>query len=453
MAGNGLQNPDLNFEQLYEQARTAMPQLQDAGAKMLADLRQHHPGLFDNVTFEMGPLKAADRAQAKIAGDYAGDTSQISDLARARLVVDTPEQISAIRDYLDHNASALGIEKSKDRFAVPSETHFRDINMKARMPNGHVVELRIEQSDLLQAAKHTHTPYERIQEIERRAEMEGRDMTPDEVEQRARYMDEIHDIHDAPSNRAGLDSLLNETGKQRLEAHALERSARTGTVPTLALAVTEEFGRRAGVVGGLVVGGVLAYEGASAADITLGAAEAAIPGVASAAALAEGRPTESAIRGIEEFPLIGLAATELARPLARFAGFDVDPSIGQLLLNRERSIDPQQAQFIRIFDALPRSADESMSPEAASLVEMKQAILQGEMNLTASANPQDRQKTLTAIETVEGQYTHIYEMIDHAGGLDQLEQSLTKYAEPVTRSELSEQASPGKLHMPVLSVR
>jgi hypothetical protein len=70
MAGDGRQNPNLNFEQLYEQARQAVPLLRDSGERMIADLRRQHPGLFDNIHFELGPIKQVDRARDKIRSDY-----------------------------------------------------------------------------------------------------------------------------------------------------------------------------------------------------------------------------------------------------------------------------------------------------------------------------------------------------------------------------------------------
>lgn len=62
-------------------------------------------------------------------------------------MIDTPEQIRAIRETLSdpEKRAALGIVEIKDRFAVPSATHYRDINMTVRLENGHLAEIQINQ--------------------------------------------------------------------------------------------------------------------------------------------------------------------------------------------------------------------------------------------------------------------------------------------------------------------
>jgi len=126
--GEGLQDSALSFEQLYEQARQSMPVLQNFGDTILSDLKAKHLGLFTDAKFEMGSLKRLDRTTDKIIGDYKGDHTKISDLARGRIIVDTAEQIETLRIYFQDNAKALGIESLKDRFAEPSDKGFRDIH-------------------------------------------------------------------------------------------------------------------------------------------------------------------------------------------------------------------------------------------------------------------------------------------------------------------------------------
>lgn len=221
---DGLQRHDLTFPQLYEQARDSVPLLQREGNEMLADLRSKYPGVFDTAHFETGPLKTEERAKAKIEGDYAGDHSKIADLARGRLVIDKPEQVEALRDYFQQQQrSGFKVEVMKDRFAVPSDTNFRDLNMQARLSNGHVVEFRVEHEDIMQAAKKTHDPYEDIQKIERRAKAEGRMMTEAEALQRQAILDGVRDTHGDPAREAGMDRLLNEKGRAKMTAQEMER--------------------------------------------------------------------------------------------------------------------------------------------------------------------------------------------------------------------------------------
>jgi len=221
--GNGLQNPDLGFEQLYEQARESIPFVHDLGEEILIDLKIRYPGLFDGAEFEIGSLKRLDRATDKIIGDYDGDYTQLCDLARGRIIVDTVEQIETLREYLNDNKRILGIEKMKGRFAVPSNTGFRDINMNMRLPNGHVIEFRVEHRAILDVAKVTHDLYEQIQEIDRTTIRESRDLTEEEEFKRQSLFDEIRAIHEHPAKKAALDQLLNDKGRKKLEAHEQSR--------------------------------------------------------------------------------------------------------------------------------------------------------------------------------------------------------------------------------------
>lgn len=249
MAGNGLQNPDLDFAQLYGQAKDAVPLLRSTGKNILAALK-HRPGM-SSVAFEMGEIKEPDRALAKILGDYRGDPKQISDITRGRFVVQNATQVRTLQKYIAENADSLGLEKTKNRFEVPSDTHFRDINMKLRMKNGHVVELRIELDDMVRVAKQTHSPYAQVQMIERRAEIEKRDMTAAEARQRAELMDTIRDMHDMTADHLGLNDLLSEEGSNKLARHAIERALRETLAHNISSTVRPEaisptFGAQAG---------------------------------------------------------------------------------------------------------------------------------------------------------------------------------------------------------------
>lgn len=95
------------------------------------------------------------------------------------------------------------------------------------------------------------------------------------------------------------------------------------------------FLNRAG--GALVGAGIVGVSTANAAvqgeDVGEAAVEATIdqiPGSYSVRQLADGRPEEAALGAIEEWPLVGTAITEVARPVLRGLGEDVDPSLIQM---------------------------------------------------------------------------------------------------------------------------
>ena len=85
----GLQNPDLNLKQLYDQAGEAMPDFAEFGQNFLQYLQDKYPEQFTGIEFQSAPLKDLERIQDKITGDYGGSHTRISDMVRGRLLVET----------------------------------------------------------------------------------------------------------------------------------------------------------------------------------------------------------------------------------------------------------------------------------------------------------------------------------------------------------------------------
>lgn len=269
-----LQNPDLSLDQLYDQAARAQPELKDYGENFLRYLQEKYPDQFNGVYFEQAPLKEFNRAVEKIEADYAGDHRKIADLVRGRLLVETPEQISIIRNEIATLKQSMGVERFKDFYAEPLSTHFRALNLQVRLPNGHVAEFRIDQHDMAIAGYATHDLYEEKQKIERQAKLENRPLTDDEVERRDNILDSQRTEFDRASHKANLDSLLNEKGAATLQNH---RNSRVE-------ALTETFdklGKNGGVIAGVAFGtlsGAFALaSGSSRADAAQMFYEAAIP--------------------------------------------------------------------------------------------------------------------------------------------------------------------------------
>ncbi len=420
MAGGG-QNTGLSFEELYDEARQSVPELERLGGGMLDDLSSQFPDVFDSADFEMGPLKTIERAMEKIEGDYGGDHSKISDLVRGRIVVDSPEQVEAIRAYLAENAEELGIEQMKDRFAKPSDTGFRDINMKLRLPGGHVAEFRVEHRGVMEAAKNTHEPYERVQEIERRATMENRPLNAEERLERQQILDDIRDIHNAPAQEAGLDGLLNEDGRARMAEHEAERVTPSATAgadaprmngsasETLAAvpdtpadvpdaAVAAQAAPGGGGLGGYVADAARMFSKVAKLLGPLGAVgagiEAFVLGREAQAAVADGEISQEALA---EYAAVLTAHTSQATFDPTLVGGEVpvqawyddfverhglSPEMAERLepsslledIAGSPQVSAEQQLFVTIYDALPAELDESMSPEMQTLVQMKQQV-------------------------------------------------------------------------------
>lgn len=245
--GEGLQNPDLSLEQLYDQAIQSQPELKSYGENFLRYLQDKHPGQFDGVHFEQAQLKEFHRVVEKVEADYAGDHTKIADIVRGRLLVETPGQISLIRDELTAFRQSMSVEKLKDFYAEPLDTHFRTLNSQVRLPGGHVAEFRIDQHDMAIASHVTHDLYEEKQKIERQAKLENRPLTNDEVERRNNILDAQRAEFDRASHKGNLDKLLNEKGAATLLSHRnirLEAMAQT----------FGKLGKNGGVIAGVALG-------------------------------------------------------------------------------------------------------------------------------------------------------------------------------------------------------
>lgn len=238
MSDRGLQRTGFTFQQLYEEAQASLGAFGRYGHTLLTRLHEYNPELFAGAEFKQGRLKSFERAEAKLI-ELGGNPRGMADLVRGRILVDTAEQIAATREFLTNEAEKLGIELIKDRFAKPNDTHYRDIVLRLRLYNGHVCEIQINQRDLLATSKLTHKFYEEIQAIDRRAEAEGRYLTPEERVVRQWLLDYTRDAHDLSAARiAGIDDLLSEEGRARLDRDRAERLERVrSNTPDLTRAI------------------------------------------------------------------------------------------------------------------------------------------------------------------------------------------------------------------------
>src|SRR5438445_353520 len=77
----------------------------------------------------------------------------------AKIVYD---RVSDAYDALEQIAADPRIEivSFDDRFAHPEPSGYRDLQMKVRMPNGHIAELRVHLSHVDEIATHEHAMYE-----------------------------------------------------------------------------------------------------------------------------------------------------------------------------------------------------------------------------------------------------------------------------------------------------
>jgi hypothetical protein len=122
-------------------------------------------------------LKGRGRAAEKIAANYGGDASRITDLARASVVVERPEQIAKVVGQIRARCKVV---QMKDRFAKPL-SGYRDMLFTVEMPNGHVAELQVQLKAIQQLKEgEGHRLYEAARSIRARAELESRALTAEE---------------------------------------------------------------------------------------------------------------------------------------------------------------------------------------------------------------------------------------------------------------------------------
>jgi hypothetical protein len=241
--------PDLSFDDLYKQAGDSVPVLEKNAQNLLDRLKTQNPEMFESVIFEMGSLKEPDRALAKINSDYGGDPRQIKDLVRGRFVVDTPEQITAIKQAM---LGEFDVDTMNDKYLVPTETGYRDLNTKIGLENGHIAEIQVQQRDMLRVNKVTHGLMEEAQEIKRLAKAENRFFTLEEETKITVLENQARELHAAAAHDGNLNTLV--------KAELREQFAYKGELDTKGSALGKlsetlgNIGKRGGLIGGAVFG-------------------------------------------------------------------------------------------------------------------------------------------------------------------------------------------------------
>lgn len=287
--GDGIKRPqpDLSFDELYQQAQASAPVLESTGQSVLDRLKTQKPEMFEGVVFEVGPLKEPERALDKINSDYAGDPRQIKDLVRGRFVVDTPEQIVAIKQTI---LRELDIDSIKDKYAEPSaSTGYRDINTKVALENGHIAEIQVQQRDMMRVNKPTHDLMEEIQEIDRRAEIENRTLTEEEIFKRDTLRNQAIELHNAAAHDGNLNTLVKPELREQF-SYKGELDAKGSALGKVA----ETFGRlkNGGLIAGVAFGTLSSAFTYAAGGSTAEAAEALYEG-----AIPYGEMQINALRG------------------------------------------------------------------------------------------------------------------------------------------------------------
>ncbi len=172
--------------------------------------------------FILGPTKLRDVAEEKIKTDLNNKETLISDIIRAKLVVDTPEAISDLREILcptsDYPHEELGREgafcaQMADYFADPKfETGYRALNTKIALPldddRFYLVELQVVHEAIEATYDKTHRHMREAQKIANKYRNER--MPNSEAIRQAAHYAVCKYTNGCAAQRGGLDPLLSD---------------------------------------------------------------------------------------------------------------------------------------------------------------------------------------------------------------------------------------------------
>jgi len=163
---------DLN--KIYEMAKVADPELRSLTERLASETG-------GKAGFPPGGLKSMERSMEKIAGDYAGDASKLTDVSRSKIVYNNLDDLYKGLQAV-HREDV--IQMFKDNIATAKPSGYRDILMNVEASNGHIGELRLhlQQIDEVAAVEHAAT-YKQVQAIERAAKEANRGLTAAEETQ------------------------------------------------------------------------------------------------------------------------------------------------------------------------------------------------------------------------------------------------------------------------------
>jgi hypothetical protein len=173
-----------NLDQLYKDAEAALGPLSDLTNQLARDFRGRA---------EIPPLKDRGRTAEKVEGEYGGDASRMTDLARTSVVFETMKDLERAAVALEARAK---VHKHKDRFAAPVNG-YRDRFYNLVMPNGHVVEIQLHIKPIFDVKMGPgHALYEKQRAILDKAKIEKRPLTSAEKAEVARFEDEMKALYD-----------------------------------------------------------------------------------------------------------------------------------------------------------------------------------------------------------------------------------------------------------------
>jgi len=135
----------------------------------------------------LAPLKGEARAAEKVETKYGGDWSQLQDVVRGTVAVDTVDDLPKVTEALREKMESQGFKLAAapdDKMSNPTPAGYRDVALMMVSPEGMVCELQVNVKSMIKAKQGPgHKMYEEARGIEAKAKLEGRNMTPAEQKQ------------------------------------------------------------------------------------------------------------------------------------------------------------------------------------------------------------------------------------------------------------------------------
>lgn len=452
--GVGQFQPDLSFDDLYKQAESSMPVLQNTAQDLLDRLKAENPKLFEGVIFQIAKIKDRNDSLQKIDTDYEGDPRRLKDMVRGRFVVETSEQILAIKQALtDH----LKIDGMNDKYKKPSSsTGYRDINTKIALENGHIAEIQVQQRDMLLVSTPTHLLRAETEKIEEQARIENRALTEAEKIQIDALEKEATSLHNAAAHDAGINDLLDEEHREKF-TYTGEFDSKGSALGKIAETLGG-LGKNGGFIAGAVLGTLSGAFTLAAGGSTAEAAEAVYESAmlygetqidvvrgdteaAKRSATIETASNSGAVGGM----LLGASlGTMIAPGPGTAVGAVVGGVVGGIASGEATELIYDHAEDIadwwdgsddELLERLPTQIAENAPPELQHLVEIKRILVEAQQEREALGNGRTRNKDVLSarreamdkIEHAENLYDQAYDTYEDNGSIQTAVAHLTAH--------------------------
>ena len=163
-----------SLDTLYARAREAEPEFVDLLNSLAKDTGGEAAYTPKEYAEPGTTLKTRESTERKVAQEYGGDYSRISDVVRGTVMHDTVKDARhALAEFIDANSDS--ILEVRDRFVTPLNGGYRDLMVKMRLSNGHVAEVQFNARRMLDAKNGPgHKLYESMRSLTGKAVEAGR---------------------------------------------------------------------------------------------------------------------------------------------------------------------------------------------------------------------------------------------------------------------------------------